>query len=93
LIVLLSQFRASLSRALGEAANKFEAVAEDGRIGPLLTHFHKQSSVSSSDFVVDAADRLTPEHIQHAADHHMPLCMKVALTLLSPLSPRVTFVF
>lgn len=31
------QFRMQLSRALAEAANSFDIVGSDGRIGPLLT--------------------------------------------------------
>ena len=67
----------ALSRSLAEAANRFGAVAEDERLGPLLKNMHKQS-VGGDFGKLDAGDKLSAEGVQGAADRHMPLCMKVA---------------
>lgn len=65
-----------LSRALAEAANKFDTVAEDPRIGPLLKNMNKQ--YIGNDFAKnESGEKLTADRVQYAADNHMPLCMKV----------------
>ena len=65
----------NLSRSLAEATHRFDHVAVDTRIGPLLKNMNKQ--YVGKDFSKEkATDKLTPESIDNAADQHMPLCMK-----------------
>lgn len=69
-----------LSRALVEAANNFDYVGSDTRIGPLLKNMNKQfiGNDFSSNSKSQAMDKLSPEKIDMAADINMPLCMKVS---------------
>jgi DNA primase large subunit len=73
--IILMRFRMNLSRALVEAANMFEHVSSDTRIGPLLKNMNeiyagKQYNSNT------AVDKLTPQAVDGAAENNMPLCMK-----------------
>ena len=74
---VVTRFRIHLSRALMEAAQLFDHVSGDTRIGPLLKNMNKQ--YIGKDFNKSAGgsmDKLTPELIDDAAENNMPLCMK-----------------
>lgn len=74
---VVSRFRILLSRALSEAAQLFDHVSGDTRIGPLLKNMNKQ--YIGKDFNKSSGggvDKLTPDIVDDAAEHNMPLCMK-----------------
>eukprot|EP01038_Epipyxis_sp_PR26KG_P013149 gene13149-17617_t len=73
--IIVTRFRIFLSRSLVEAANMFEMVGSDSRIGPLLKNMNKQ--FIGNDFSKSQAiDKLSPEKVDLAAEINMPLCMK-----------------
>jgi hypothetical protein len=67
-----------LARALVEAANMFDIVAADTRIGPLLKNMNKQFIGDDFSKKNSNIDKLTPDKIDQAAESNMPLCMKVS---------------
>lgn len=74
---VVNRFRIHLSRALMEAAQLFDHVSGDTRIGPLLKNMNKQ--YVGKDFTKtggSSAEKLTPELVDEAAENNMPLCMK-----------------
>mmetsp|Transcript_21060 Transcript_21060/g.46787 ORF Transcript_21060/g.46787 Transcript_21060/m.46787 type:complete len:289 (-) Transcript_21060:58-924(-) len=66
----------NLSRALAEAANSFDIVGSDSRIGPLLKNMNKQFIGNDFTKKTQSIDKLTPDKIDLAAEVNMPLCMK-----------------
>jgi DNA primase large subunit len=64
-----------LSRALAEATNRFDNIAADTRIGPLLKNLNKQY-VGNDFSKASPIDKLTPDKVDAAAENNMPLCMK-----------------
>ena len=73
--IIIMRFRMNLSRALLEAANMFEHVSSDTRIGPLLKNMNE--IYAGKQFTNAAAvDKLTWQGVDGAADANMPLCMK-----------------
>jgi DNA primase large subunit len=70
-----AQFRMHLSRALAEATNRFDNIAADTRIGPLLKNLNKQY-VGNDFSKASPIDKLTPDKVDAAAENNMPLCMK-----------------
>ena len=73
--IIIMRFRTNLSRALLEAANMFEHVSSDTRIGPLLKGMNE---IYAGNQYTNAAavDKLTWQGVEAAADASMPLCMK-----------------
>lgn len=73
---VVTRFRMQLSRSLMEAAQLFDHVSGDTRIGPLLKNMNKQYIGKDFNKSSGGVDKLTPELIDDAAENHMPLCMK-----------------
>lgn len=70
------RFRTYLSRALTEAANSFNLVGSDTRIGSFVTNMDKQYIGNDFSRKSELSDTLTPEMVEVAAERNMPLCMK-----------------
>lgn len=77
--IIVTRFRMQLSRALAEAANSFDIVGSDHRIGPLLKNMNKQFIGNDFTKTNQAIDKLSPDKIELAAEVNMPLCMKVRI--------------
>jgi len=90
--IIVTRFRMQLSRALAEAANSFDIVGGDHRIGPLLKNMNKQFIGNDFTKTNQAIDKLSPDKIELAAEVNMPLCMKVrspsSLSVLKTISCR-----
>uniref|UniRef100_A0A7S3H1X7 DNA primase large subunit n=1 Tax=Spumella elongata TaxID=89044 RepID=A0A7S3H1X7_9STRA len=74
--IIVTRFRMQLSRALAEAANSFDIVGSDHRIGPLLKNMNKQFIGNDFTKTNQSIDKLSPDKIELAAEVNMPLCMK-----------------
>lgn len=74
--IIVTRFRMQLSRALAEAANSFDIVGSDNRIGPLLKNMNKQFIGNDFTKTNQSIDKLSPDKVDLAADVNMPLCMK-----------------
>ena len=72
---IISRFRRDLSRSLAEASHKFDVVAGDPRISPIIQNLPKQY-VGKDYTKAQSIDKLTPQKVDYAADNNMPLCMK-----------------
>jgi DNA primase large subunit len=73
--IVVSRFRASLSRSLAKASGSLAAAAADPRLGPLLTNVEKHD-LERQDVDDDDVEGITPEQIDALADQSMPLCMQ-----------------
>ena len=73
--IVVSRFRASLSRSLAKASGSLAAAAADPRLGPLLTNVEKHD-LERQDVDDDDIEGITPEQIDALADQSMPLCMQ-----------------
>jgi DNA primase large subunit len=73
--IVVSRFRASLSRSLAKASGSLAAAAADPRLGPLLTNVEKHD-LERTDVDDDDVEGITPEQIDALADQSMPLCMQ-----------------
>mmetsp|Transcript_19050 Transcript_19050/g.38484 ORF Transcript_19050/g.38484 Transcript_19050/m.38484 type:complete len:485 (+) Transcript_19050:62-1516(+) len=74
--IIVTKFRVQLSRALAEAANSFDIVGSDGRIGPLLKNMNKQFIGDDFTKPTQTMDKLSLDKIEQASEVNMPLCMK-----------------
>lgn len=73
--IVVSRFRASLSRSLARASGSLAAAAADPRLGPLLTNVEKHD-LERQDVDDTDVEGITPEQIDALADQSMPLCMQ-----------------
>lgn len=73
--IIVARFRMNLSKELISAANMFQHVSADPRIGQLLKNMNKQY-VGKDYSKADGVDRLTPDKVGQAAELHFPLCMR-----------------
>ena len=73
--IVVSRFRASLSRSLARASGSLAAAAADPRLGPLLTNVEKHD-LERQDVDDTDVEGITSEQIDALADQSMPLCMQ-----------------
>ena len=73
--IVVSRFRASLSRSLARASGSLAAAAADPRLGPLLTNVEKHDLERQDVDDIDV-EGITSEQIDALADQSMPLCMQ-----------------
>jgi len=73
--IIIMRFRSNLARALVAAANMFEHVSSDTRIGPLLKNMN-EIYAGKQYTNATAVDKLTWQGVDAAAEGNMPLCMK-----------------
>jgi len=74
--IIVSRFRAALSKSLLQAKAAFPIVSQDPRLAPLLNGVHRQY-VGNTDFASKALalGEVTPESMDEVAKRSMPLCM------------------
>jgi len=74
--IIVSRFRAALSKSLVQAAASFAMVAGDPRLAPLLKNVEKHDITATAEFDDGDASGITPEQIDALAARSMPLCMR-----------------
>ena len=74
--IIVSRFRAALSKSLLLAKQSFPLVSQDPRLAPLLNGVHKQYVGTDYSSKKGApAGVVTPETLDSVAKRSMPLCM------------------